>query len=452
MNAALAFVEQRDVTYDAEARPRPPTPSSRRRVPTRRRPPRRRAPTWSPVSRPARPGDGRYRPTTSRCMARRPRSARAGRSRHTRGAYVLNGQRARPPTLSSRDRTAHHPARSTATTSRPSHATDSSPRSLDTRTGRCHTPAISRTSWSTRWRLSAARHGTSGSSWRSTPATAWSATWRSGSTTPALRDARLHARSRTTRARATHSRPSRVVVEWLFRRRKVHRIAATIDPRQSCLGTGARAMRVRVRRHDSIGALVRGKWSDDASFSLLAAGLEGLARRPTSPPARVGLVEITADNVSEVGDIERSFSQRELVAPVLVSLAEALVPPTVRGETVRPWIRAIDADGDLVGFVMMTEPYEGSTEPDLLRFLMSTIVTSAAGSAAEHSSRSLPNDVPPGTHTSRSVTSRTSSVHRRASTSTSGSCRPGVVDDGETEARLDLSSSPTDERPGRSVP
>ena len=160
------------------------------------------------------------------------------------------------------------------------------------------------------------------------------------------------------------------VVDWLFRRRRVHRIVATIDPRnlasarvlERCgfeyVGTARRS------------AFVRDEWADDTRFSLLEEDWRAWCSRPTGPPREVTLIEVTHDNVGAVGSIDRSFSQRDLVAPVLVSLAEALVPPTVGGEPIRPWIRAVEADGELVGFVMMAEPYVGRPHPYLWRFLI----------------------------------------------------------------------------------
>lgn len=160
------------------------------------------------------------------------------------------------------------------------------------------------------------------------------------------------------------------VIDWLFRRRRVHRIAATIDPRNL---TSARVLErcgfeyVGTARSS---ALMRGEWQDDARFSLLEPDWKAWCERPTHPPATVALVDVTADNVREVGEIRRSFTQRQLVAPVLTSLAEALVPPTVRGDRVQPWYRAITADGRVVGFVMMAEPYAGSPYPSLWRLVV----------------------------------------------------------------------------------
>jgi RimJ/RimL family protein N-acetyltransferase len=160
------------------------------------------------------------------------------------------------------------------------------------------------------------------------------------------------------------------IVDWLFTRKRVHRITATIDPRNLA---SARVLERCGFEHVGTArsaALVRGEWTDDSRFSLLEPDRRAWVERPTGPPREVTLVEITSDNVLAVGDIDGSFSQQDLVAPVLVSLAQAFRPRTVRGDTIRPWLRAIEADGDLVGFVMMAEPYDGQPFPYLWRFLI----------------------------------------------------------------------------------
>lgn len=160
------------------------------------------------------------------------------------------------------------------------------------------------------------------------------------------------------------------VVEWLFSRRRVHRVAATIDPRNLMSARVLERCGFEYVGTARSSALVRGEWCDDARFSLLEPDWRAWTSRPTTTPDEVRLVEVTADNVRAVGAIERSFSQRELVAPVLVSLAQALVPPVEAGEQIRPWYRAIDADGVPVGFVMVAEPHTGHEDPYLWRLVI----------------------------------------------------------------------------------
>lgn len=161
------------------------------------------------------------------------------------------------------------------------------------------------------------------------------------------------------------------IVEWLFRRKRVHRIAATIDPRNMASARVLERCGFEYTGTARSAAFVRDEWSDDARFSLLQDNWKAWVGRPTAPPVEVTLIEITADNVRAVGEIDLSFSQRDLVAPTLVSLAQALVPQTVRGEKIRPWVRAIEADRELAGFVMMAEPNQSEPHPYLWRYLIS---------------------------------------------------------------------------------
>lgn len=70
-----------------------------------------------------------------------------------------------------------------------------------------------------------------------------------------------------------------------------------------------------------------------------------------SDPPRVELVAITADNVLAVCDLEVAPEQRGFVEPNARSIAEASVHP-------QAWLRAVQADGELVGFVMLWDSLE----------------------------------------------------------------------------------------------
>ncbi|MFW2334857.1 GNAT family N-acetyltransferase [Ilumatobacter sp.] len=229
------------------------------------------------------------------------------------------------------------------------------------------------------------------------------------------------------------------VVDWLFRRRNVHRVAATIDPRNLASARVLERCGFEYVGTARSAALARGEWSDDARFSLLRPDWTAWRERPTAPPSDVRLVEVTADNVRSVGAIERTFSQRELVAPVLVSLAEALVPPTVRGTEITPWFRAIEADGDVTGFVMMAEPRDGSEDPYLWRLVIDQ----------RHQGRGIGRRA-----IAQIIAERRSAGHAGITVSYVGDAvgspagfyerlgfvPTGRIDDGETEARLNLST------------
>jgi diamine N-acetyltransferase len=72
--------------------------------------------------------------------------------------------------------------------------------------------------------------------------------------------------------------------------------------------------------------------------------------------AEVTLREITRDTVRTIIDLAVSPEQEQFVAPVAVSIAQAHFEP-------RSWFRAIYADEEPVGFVMLFEAPDGAEGP-----------------------------------------------------------------------------------------
>lgn len=68
---------------------------------------------------------------------------------------------------------------------------------------------------------------------------------------------------------------------------------------------------------------------------------------------QVTLRQVTADNVRQVCDLELGPGQEDMVAPNAVSIAEAHFEP-------KAWFRAIYADDQLVGFIML---FDGTDKP-----------------------------------------------------------------------------------------
>lgn len=161
-----------------------------------------------------------------------------------------------------------------------------------------------------------------------------------------------------------------VVDRLLAMRPVVHRIQASTDPENlpsirllESLGFTGEGL---ARRSEPI----RGEWLDDARFGLLREDRAAWLARPTMPPAVVRLVEITPDNAGDVLRLKTFDWQQRLVAPNLSSFADALVPEVIDGLAVVPWYRAIEADGELVGFVMLAEPTAAHPHPYLWRLMI----------------------------------------------------------------------------------
>ncbi len=160
------------------------------------------------------------------------------------------------------------------------------------------------------------------------------------------------------------------VVDRLFRRSRVHRVAATLDPRNVESARVLERLGFRYEGRAQRAALVRGEWEDDDRYAILADERRAWSRRPRQPPARVELVEVTDDNVRRVAALETHRSQRQFAATVAESFADALVPEEVDGAPVVPWFRAVAADGELAGFVMIAQRTETHPVTFLWRLLV----------------------------------------------------------------------------------
>lgn len=110
--------------------------------------------------------------------------------------------------------------------------------------------------------------------------------------------------------------------------------------------------------------------SDDWIYGMTRPDWETWRTRPRQPPDVVDLVEVTPDNVDAVTGLTTHRTQEEFVAPMLHSFADALIPEVVNGAQVVPWMRAVTADGAIVGFVMLALSTEHHPEPYLWRLLI----------------------------------------------------------------------------------
>lgn len=151
----------------------------------------------------------------------------------------------------------------------------------------------------------------------------------------------------------------------------LHRIRATLDPEnvrsiRLLEGLGFRSegiARAAVR--------IRGEWVDDGLYGLLREDRAAWVARLANAPAEVRLVEVTAANLDAVVALETFGWQRRLVAPNQRSLAQALLPgDSDSGDPIVPWYRAIAADGELVGFVMVAALTPREPQPYLWRLMI----------------------------------------------------------------------------------
>lgn len=160
------------------------------------------------------------------------------------------------------------------------------------------------------------------------------------------------------------------VVDRLFEVRGVHRIEASIDPRNVA---SARVIESLGFEHEGTAVAsvwADGEWTDDARYGLTDAQHAAWAARPRQRPQDVRLVEITPATARTVLALRTHPNQERFVSPVANSFAVAMFPEDVDGAPVVPWMRAIEADGELAGFVMLADVTDRHPVPYLWRLLV----------------------------------------------------------------------------------
>jgi RimJ/RimL family protein N-acetyltransferase len=110
--------------------------------------------------------------------------------------------------------------------------------------------------------------------------------------------------------------------------------------------------------------------SDNWLFGLRRPEWEDWRTRPRDSATDVRLVDITPDSARRVLALRTHKTQEAFVAPVSASMVDALYPEVVDGAPLLPWLRAIEADRELVGFVMVALRTDHHPAPYLWRLLI----------------------------------------------------------------------------------
>lgn len=163
---------------------------------------------------------------------------------------------------------------------------------------------------------------------------------------------------------------TQALVDYLFTDFGVSRVEASLHP------DNARSARVV----EACGLVYEGTarqsfWvgdecSDDMTYGATRTDWEAWRDRARVRPEQVQLVPLTADNRLAVGGLVTHKSQERFVSPMLGNFREALAPPSWNGAPLRPWCRAIEADGQIVGFLMAARMTEAHANPFLWRLLI----------------------------------------------------------------------------------
>jgi RimJ/RimL family protein N-acetyltransferase len=160
------------------------------------------------------------------------------------------------------------------------------------------------------------------------------------------------------------------LVDRLISHRGVHRIEASLDGRNLPSARLIEGLGFE-REGFAPGAVwADGEWVDDVRYGLDGEQHAAWAARPRGRPHDVRLVEITPATWRAVMALRTHPNQERFVAPVASSFGAALFPDLVDEAPVVPWLRAVEADGELAGFVMLAEATPHHPVPYLWRLLV----------------------------------------------------------------------------------
>ena len=160
------------------------------------------------------------------------------------------------------------------------------------------------------------------------------------------------------------------LVEYLFEGLGVTRVFGMLHPDNVASAMVLERTGLLFEGHTRSSYWVGDEVSDDWIYGMTRADWETWRDRPRHPPETVGLIEVTTENEGKVSKLATHKTQEAFVAPMCWSFADALFPEVVDGAPVVPWMRAVVADDEIAGFVMLALRTEHHPEPFLWRLLI----------------------------------------------------------------------------------
>jgi RimJ/RimL family protein N-acetyltransferase len=159
-------------------------------------------------------------------------------------------------------------------------------------------------------------------------------------------------------------------VAWILEALPVTRVAGVLHPDNRASAMVLERTGFVFEGHTRLSCWLGDDNSDDWIYGMTRADWEAWQTRLRTPPTYVRLAPVTHANKVALLALRTHHSQETFVAPMLRSFADALLPDVVDGAPLVPRMRAIEADGATVGFVMMALTTTHHPEPYLWRLLV----------------------------------------------------------------------------------
>ncbi len=160
------------------------------------------------------------------------------------------------------------------------------------------------------------------------------------------------------------------MVDYPFSDPIVTRVSGTVHPENTASARVLERIGMLYEGHTRNSFWVGDVNSDDWIYGMTRDDWDTWRNRARTPLGEVALVPIDQSNEGAVFKLKTDWTQRDFVAPMEWSFTDALFPEIVDGAPLVPWMRAVQADGDLVGFVMLALVTEAHPEPYLWRLLV----------------------------------------------------------------------------------
>lgn len=155
------------------------------------------------------------------------------------------------------------------------------------------------------------------------------------------------------------------VVDALFERLGVHRVAATLDPHNTASARVLERSGFRYEGRALAAARVRGGWSDDDRYAVLADEFRAWRTRSRHVPDEVELRPMSSADLPLVLTIRLHHSQYRSVPTVAEAIAVAEVAGREAGDG-DGRTRAIVADGEIVGLATFIPGVDRGWRPSVV--------------------------------------------------------------------------------------
>ena len=160
------------------------------------------------------------------------------------------------------------------------------------------------------------------------------------------------------------------LIEYLFDDLDVTRVFGMLHPDNPASAMVLERAGLLFEGHTKSSFWLGDEVSDDWIYGLTRPDWDTWRTRPRNPPETVALIEVTIENERTVARLKTHKTQERFVAKMAWSFTDALFPEVVDGAQVIPWMRAVTADDEIVGFAMLALRTEHHPEPYLWRLLI----------------------------------------------------------------------------------